>query len=145
MRYIVKLFSIITFCFAFSFEADGQNDIESKSFKLDASRKHTIELLKEIYLDRELAESYILFSMSLVERTEIVLDEEGGEHNYISNLYLINKINPSLSHDIGNSFSIDSFNPLKYFWKFKEDGSTEYYRIDKTPYCVKISSPKDNK
>lgn len=62
-----------------------------------------------------------------------------SNENYflLSKTILINKYNPDLKRESGQSFAPASFNPLKYGLDFdaKED---KYYRIDDTDYIILV-------
>lgn len=142
-----RLLMIVLFLF-FVQITSAQNEMKGEIIKLNTSKSYTSKLLKDIYLDKDLSKSYVSFSRDLLRRTEVMLVVEeysSTSQLYLSDLMLIGKINPDLRHDIGTDFSIETFNPLKYIWNLKEDGSTEVYKIDGTSYYVRILPSENDK
>ena len=115
-----------------------------KQVKLNLSDERVKELAKEVYQDTEqyLSKRHLQSYKELLNRIEIieVSKEEIDKGNYplISTLILVSKYNTNIDYDKGPGFNIYDFNPLKYFWVMKEDGSSDYYRIYNENYLIRL-------
>lgn len=99
---------------------------------------------KEVYHDvleyqnEELLQAYkeTLNRFEIIKATDAFI--QAGNYSLISTLDLMNKYNPDLEYDKGPDFDVENFNLLKYFFPTAKDGSSEYYRIYKTNYLVRL-------
>jgi hypothetical protein len=130
---------IIMLFLSFSFLSFSQTEI-----RLNFSDDKVKELAKEVYQDAEqyLTKKHLQSYKEFLNRIQIieVSQEEMNKVNYplISTLMLVSKYNSNIDYDQGPDFNINNFNPLKYFWIIKKDGSSDYYRINKDNYLIRL-------
>lgn len=130
---------IFLLLFICSFLVFGQNRI-----KLDWNNQKMQLFAKEVYNDQTqyLTPEHIEIYQTFVNRIEVITvsksELDNGNYPLISTLGLINKYNIDLDYDKGPNFDINTFNPLKYFWIMKQDGSSEYYRIYGENYLIRL-------
>lgn len=128
-----------TFILTLSFLSFSQTQI-----KLNFSDEKVNELAKEVYQDAEqyLTDQHLKSYKEFLNRIEIIEvskeEIEKGNYPLISKLILVSKYNNAIDYDKGPDFNIYNFNPLKYFWIIKKDGSSDYIRIYGENYLIRL-------
>ena len=78
-----------------------------------------------------------LYKIGHTEIIKIENEEKLSQYDLLTTVSLNKKCNLALTHDTGENFSPERFNPLKYFFPFYEKNST-VYRVDGTNYVIRI-------
>ena len=98
---------------------------------------------QEVYLNcnQYATSDYLDLYKRQIVRTEIIKVDDiqltGKTINNINSLKLKNKCNPLLKYDDASNFSVENFNPLKYY--FLRTDIPLYYKIYGTSYIIKVN------
>ncbi len=114
--------------------------VYSQSSRLDTN--NVAQFANEVFLNcmqYTTPEHLDLYKIKLLKVEIIKIDDKqllGKTINNITSLKLKNKCNTMLKHDDALSFSVQTFNPLKYFFPKSEEPT--YYKIDAVNQIIKV-------